>query len=158
MRQRLTQREDQRRTSDPWHTDVFGRTLTVSGEIAIDHERASSFFHADDARSRLSTFSLETEAFYSGTDRWSLFVQGRLGADKALRDGRARLGWTRYVERGEMWLHGRSVGGSGLNFELGRLNFEDERRWWLDEELDALRVSGGSDKFEKGYPSDCPRR
>ncbi|MDH3459476.1 MAG: alginate export family protein [Burkholderiaceae bacterium] len=150
LRQRLTQREDQRRTSDPWHTDIFGRTLTVSGEVALDHERMSPRLSEpiDDGRSRLSTLSLEAEAFYSVTDRWSLFVQGRLGADKALREGDERLGWTRYVERGEMWLHGRSVGGSGLDFELGRLNFEDERRWWLDEELDALRVSGGSDKFE----------
>jgi hypothetical protein len=48
---------------------------------------------------------------------------------------------SQWVEREEMWVASEDIGGSGFGFEAGRLNFEDDRRWWWDDELDAARIS-----------------
>jgi hypothetical protein len=53
-----------------------------------------------------------------------------------------------FVERGEMWLFSQNVAGSGLNVEIGRIDFEDDRLWWWDEDLDALRISYERDDVE----------
>ncbi|MGH9896443.1 MAG: alginate export family protein, partial [bacterium] len=38
--------------------------------------------------------------------------------------------------------------GKGVNLDLGRLHFEDERRWWWDDELDACRVAYETETFD----------
>ena len=40
-----------------------------------------------------------------------------------------------------MWLYSENIAGTHLNFDIGRLDFEDDRRWWWDDELDAVRVA-----------------
>ena len=44
-----------------------------------------------------------------------------------------------------MWLSSTNIADSGLSVELGRLHFEDDRLWWWDEDLDALRLD-----YERG--------
>ena len=53
-----------------------------------------------------------------------------------------------FVERGEMWLYSENIAGSHVNLDLGRLDFEDERRWWWDEDLDAVRVAYETETLE----------
>ena len=53
-----------------------------------------------------------------------------------------------YVERGEMWLQSEDIAGSDFSVDVGHLDFEDERRWWWDEELDALRVRYEAESWE----------
>jgi alginate production protein len=45
------------------------------------------------------------------------------------------------VERGELWLYSEDLFGSRLDLDLGRLHFEDDRRFWWDEDLDAVRLA-----------------
>lgn len=47
-----------------------------------------------------------------------------------------------------MWLYDKNIGNSNFSLEIGRLNFEDDRRWWWDKNLDALRVSHETDNVE----------
>ena len=150
LRERLTRRVDKRRAPDPWQTEIAGRVLTVSGEFGLDLEQTRRPLPdtARRYRDRLSGASLEAQAFYSITDSLSMFVQWRLASIRQSGTGSPGSTRTRYAERGEMWLHSRDISGTGLNVEVGRLKFEDERRWWWDEELDALRVSRESDELE----------
>lgn len=46
-----------------------------------------------------------------------------------------------YLERGEMWVYYQQAFGLPLHVEAGRLDFEDDRRWWWDQDLDAVRVT-----------------
>ena len=149
FRQRLTEREDKLRTAQPLQIDVAGRPLTLSGEVGFDLEQlrrpasAGTAPHRDHSR----TFVLEAEAFYSINTTFALFAQMRLEQARQ-RGASAQGGSTHYAERGEMWLYGKSIAGSEMNVELGRLKFDDDRRWWWDQELDAARLSYESDGVE----------
>ena len=47
-----------------------------------------------------------------------------------------------------MWLYTENIAGSHVNLDIGRLDFEDERRWWWDDELDAVRVEYERETFD----------
>jgi len=142
-RERLTQRLDKRRPVDSWRTEIGGREITVSGELGLDLERRAQPNQANLSRQgdRLSTRGVEAEVFYNLSDSVSLFAQWRLVSDRLQRGGSLGASSKLFIERGEMWLHSQDTAGSGLTVEIGRLKFEDDRLWWWDAELDALRVS-----------------
>ena len=45
-------------------------------------------------------------------------------------------------------VYSENIAGTHLNFDIGRLDFEDDRRWWWDDELDAVRVAYERETFE----------
>lgn len=150
LQERLTEREDKRRPLTPRTIDVFGRPLTVGGEfeLALEYRRDRDATVAALDRATLAG-ELEIEAFYSFGPWLSLFAQGRLGGQDDLFDAGVEMrdrsgvesGSGHYFERGEMWLYSEDIAGSGIDLDLGRLHFEDDRRWWWDEELDAVRAA-----------------
>jgi hypothetical protein len=56
------------------------------------------------------------------------------------------------LERGETWVRFDNLFGSDFSLKLGRQNFDEPRKWWWDDELDAigLRYRPGSWLFEFG--------
>jgi hypothetical protein len=144
LRQRLTEREDKRRPAKPWSTEVAGRPFTISGEyeINLDYLRRRVLGDSVDQPDRaLLEQGLEVEAFYSWGAPLSLFAQARVAMEEDLLTDTQDEVSDFFVERGEMWLNSENIAGSHVNLELGRLDFEDERRWWWDEDLDAVRVA-----------------
>ena len=151
LRERLTEREDKRRPEEPWSIDVFGRPLTVGGqyEVFLFHLEQMEFGDPPaDAGRLLLEQEFELEAFYSIGPPLSLFAQVRFGMEEDLDSGTPDSVSDLFVERGEMWIHSEGVLLPGLAFEIGRLNFEDDRRWWWDVDLDSVRVSYETDTFE----------
>jgi len=155
LRQRLTEREDQRRPAAPWSALVAGRPLTVSGEYELELAWVRRFHLEDvdederDPPDRLILeHGLEVEGFYSFGEPLSLFVQLRVAMEDDLVHGRFDEVSASYVERGEMWLHSEDVLGTGVDFEVGRLAFEDERRWWWDGELDGVRLAYETERVD----------
>lgn len=150
LRQRLTEREDKRRPPEPWSARVAGRPLVVSGEweIGLGHLRRRVLGEAvrEPDRSLLEQ-GLEVELFYSWGPVLSLFAQLTGVMEEDLRAHTVDEVSDVYVERGEMWLYSENVAGSHVNFEIGRLDFDDERRWWWDEELDAVRLEYERETF-----------
>lgn len=142
LRERLTEREDQRRPAEPFSIEVAGRPLSLSGEyeVTLDHLRRRGSNAAGRFDSLLLQHAVEGEAFYSFGPELSLFAQLRVGKGEELRSAACTDACDLTAERGEIWLHSRRIGGTGLDFDAGRLHFEDERRWWWDAELDALRI------------------
>ena len=161
-RLRLTEREDKLRPAQRLQIDIAGRPLTVGGELAADLEvlRRPETDGTPRRRERLSAYALELEAFYPASATLSAFMQLRLAheRDRHARDPTMRF--ARYVERGEMWLHAREVAGLPLNLEFGRLKFEDDRRWWWNQELDAVRLShrGGGVEAALAFGRELGRR
>lgn len=151
LHERLTEREDESRLDQPYSVEVMGRPLFLSGqfELSLDFLDRLSLGADETPRGRLLLEpELEGELFYSFGDHLSLFAQLRVAMEQDLRDDTPERMSTRFVERGEMWLSSMDVAGSGLDLEFGRLDFEDDRLWWWDTDLDALRVSHESDEFE----------
>ncbi len=151
LRQRLTEREDKRRPVEPLTIEVAGRPLTVSGEyeIDLDYVRRRVVGEAVDQADRLFLKQgLEVEAFYGFGLPLSLFAQLRVEMEEDLLPDTFEEISDLFVERGEMWLYSENIAGSHVNLDLGRLDFEDERRWWWDDELDAVRVAYETETLE----------
>jgi alginate production protein len=144
LRQRLTEREDKRRPLEPFTLDLAGRPLVLGGEIEIE----TDWLRLRERSGARTVLQLETEAFYSFGKSLSLFAQLHWATEKDLRREDYPLASGRFVERGEMWLYSEDIGGSGINIDVGRLQFEDERRWWWDEELDAVRIEYEAQRFD----------
>lgn len=151
LRNRLTDRVDKRRPVQPFRIDILERPLTITGnyEINLDYLRPANGKAELGRRDRLLLdHGVEAEAFYPLNPQLSLFAQLRLAQEKDLLSGRFAKISDRYVERDEMWLYAQHLGGSNFSLDIGRLAFEDDRRWWWDQTLDALRVSHELDNVE----------
>lgn len=151
LRERLTEREDKRRPKTPWSRELAGRPLTVSGQYELELasiRRQVMGSGVQEPDRLLLAHGFELEVFYSFGTSLSLFGQlrGQLEQD-LLDDGLEELS-DYYLERGEMWLYTEGIAGTHVNLDLGRLDFEDDRTWWWDEELDAVRVAYETEAFE----------
>jgi alginate production protein len=150
LRERLTEREDQRRPLEPWSFPLFGRPLTVSGEYEIEilGLRGDGIEEGEDDERVLLEHGIEAEAFYTFGEPLSILVQVRIAMEEDLISHAGESLSAIYLERGEMWLASEDVGGTGVSFDVGHLDFEDDRRWWWDVELDAARVVYERGDFE----------
>jgi hypothetical protein len=148
LQERLTEREDKRRPLEPYRVPVFGHPLTLGGEyqLEIGYVRPRVLEPEVDGKlvrepdQLVMSNELQLEAFYSIGDPLSLFVQFQGIWEEDLLGRTFESISDTYLERGEMWLYSEDVLGSGLSVDVGRLDFEDDRRWWWDDELDAARV------------------
>jgi hypothetical protein len=156
LQQRLTEREDKRRPLVPFRVPLFDHELTLGGELESEWGYVRPRVLEDEVDGKtvrehdefLMQQQLELEAFYSIGKELSAFLQGSGILEQDLL-GRTFEGVSdRYLERGEMWLYSEDLFGSGVNLDLGRLDFEDDRRWWWDDELDAVRLAYEGETFE----------
>ncbi len=152
LRERLTEREDENRVDQPWTIDLFDHPLSATAqyELSIDAVRQLTEDDPPDGETRsLLEQELEGEVFYSIGPRLSLLLQARAGMERDLLSNTRRGVSDVFIERGEMWLHSEHAFGSRfVSFDVGRLDFEDDRRWWWDEDLDAVRITAGGESFE----------
>ena len=143
IRERLTEREDENRVEDPWTTEVFGHPLSFSGELDVSLEATDPIRREDspdgDRRLRFEP-EIEAELFYTLGEPLSILFQVRAGFDWDVLAGTRQGNSDFFLERGEMWIDSEDILGSGLGVSVGRLDFDDDRVWWWDEELDAVRV------------------
>jgi hypothetical protein len=161
LRERLTEREDKRRPERSWTTQLGGRPLVISGELEMVPEWIRRRVIGPDVdagpgnwdpvpqrdRLRLET-GVEVEAFYSFGPELSLFGQLRLTSDRDLFNEVADEVSDLFLEPGEIWLNTQDVANTDLSFEIGRLDFEDGRRWWWDDELEAVRLAWEGEELE----------
>ena len=151
LRERLTEREDETRVEEPLIVDFLGRPLALTGQYDVALEHYDRLALGDPAKRRgqlLLDQELELEAFYTFSKSLSFFAQLRLGLEEDLDSETPEGASGFFAERGEMWLFLKNVVGSRFSLDLGRLNFEDDRRWWWDEELDAVRLIYEAGGFE----------
>ncbi len=143
IRERLTEREDENRVEEPWTTELFGHPLSVSGEAELAIEAVDPIVRGEGpggGERVLFGPEIEAEAFYTLGEPLSFFAQVRAGYEwDVLAETRSGVS-AGFVELGEMWVYSENILGSGLSVELGHLDFEDDRTWWWDEELFAIRV------------------
>ena len=146
LRARLTERAQENRVEHPWTTQFLGHPLsaTLQYELAFDRTRP---IRRDPAASRETLTVMEQHAepelFYTLGPQLSFLAQARVVREKA-----TDIASREFVERGEFWLYAQPTLSFPLVFEVGRLDFEDDRRWWWDKDLDALRITLTTPSFE----------
>ncbi len=151
LRERLTEREDEIATEDPFEIQVFGYPLTVAGQYEITLEPVHQLGLGDpdiDYHGFLLEQEIELELFYTLGEPLSAFFQVKLAMEEDLWSQVPDQVSDQFVERGEMWIVSENIAGSGFSFEVGRLDFEDDRRWFWDEDLDSIRALIESDSAE----------
>ncbi len=138
----LTRRQDSRRPDQPFSVPLWQRPLTLGGEYVagalyrknLRLERAKR-----DERLELDQ-ELKLEAFYPWSETTAIFLSAKAVYEAELY----RRGGSREVEkelaRDQMWVYWGRLGGSGLSLQAGRQNIAEEREWWWDDDLDALRL------------------
>ena len=141
QRTRLTGRVDENRVKQPWTIPFLGYplSLSVQYELAMDWLRPVAA--PSSKTQRLIEQQAEAELFYTLGPSLSVLVQTRLKTQETLRTPTPSGASDFFLERGEMWLTSENILGLPLSVEIGRLDFEDDRRWWWDEDLDAVRVT-----------------
>ena len=82
-----------------------------------------------------------------------------LGEHELYTGGRGRSSQVE-PERGETWVRFENLLGRDLSLKLGRQSFEEPRRWWWDDDLDAAGVRYKRDSwlFEFGVARELPRK
>lgn len=138
----LVGRPDDRRPKDQFKTNIFGRPLTIGGEYEIV-PRFRGDFALDDTKED-DEFNLkqnfELEMFYPATRHISFFVEGKLFWEQDLYteddDNTSEVG----LSRGETWMFIDRLFGSRFGFQVGRQNIVESRKWWWNEDLDAIRL------------------
>ena len=144
----LAKRLDEKRPDKQQTFSIFGRPLTIGGELqALTEYRRN--FDLDDATSKDKVElddHIELEGLYFVTPRVLLFAQGRFTYAPAFRldTGERDESTAKEVERREHWLFVgdvmQNVLGPGYSVQIGRQKFQEVREWWWDHNLDAFRI------------------
>jgi len=140
------QRLDDKRPAEQLTFNVGETAITLGGEFgwtsAIDGDRD---LRADDDDDEVETeASIELEAFFEFGDRVSMFVEldSEVEREAALPSGDSFE--ERRLRRGESWVYIDEPFDLPFGLQIGRQNFAEEREWWWDEDLDAIRAYFGS--------------
>ena len=134
----------------------------IEGEYEIKLDYQKNF--ALDRRNRDDLFRFDQEFqlrwSYRPKDWISVLLEGKLLGEHQLYTGGGGRRSEFDPERGETWIRFDNLLGQDLTLKLGRQNFEEPRRWWWDDDLDAagLRYRHGSGVFEFGFGRELPRK
>ncbi|GEM_PF-654967 len=139
----LTRKQDDRRPDQQRKIELFGRPLTIGGEIGVT-PRYRGNFNLDPNRNRdrvrLDT-QAEVELFYPWSANIAFFLEGQASYEQNLyRGNSSRLGSEALLRRGQMWAFWGDIENSGVSLQVGRQNFRERREWWWDNDLDAVRI------------------
>lgn len=139
----LTRKQDDRRPDQQRKIELFGRPLTIGGEIGVTPRYRGNFNLNPDRnrdRVRLDT-QAELELFYAWNANIAYFLEGQASYEQNLyRGNSSRLGSETLLRRGQMWVFWGDIENSGVSLQLGRQNFREPREWWWDNDLDAIRI------------------
>ncbi len=146
----ITRRNDDRRPDDQLTLELLGRPLVIGGEISST-VRGRRDFRIDPARDdddvNIDTV-MDVEFFYP-IERWLfVFLEGKFGyeadvhAEDGMRDRELK------IQRGQSWIQAHDLAESGFSLRVGRQNFQEDREWWWDADLDAVRALYEVGNFE----------
>ena len=149
MSRSLALQGDERRPDDQWRMHLFGRPLTIGGEIGFDSRARNNYTLDDDsARGRYDLGAkAELEVFYELSAGMSVFAEASVDYEREVDDQRDSSKREKRVRRGQSWLYWGSIGGSPWSLQVGRQQFRDKREWWWDELVDAVSVRFDGDAW-----------
>ena len=134
---RARRRSPPRRTA---HRRAIDRLLVVGGELGVVSRYRDNF--SLDGAERLVRGDLEAqvELFYPFASHAAAFAEVKALNEAELYQADGDRETERALERGEMWVYLDGFWDDRLAVQVGRQNFAEDREWWWDADLDALRM------------------
>jgi len=136
------QRLDDRRPDNQFTTNIGNVRTTIGGEIGIkadadgdrdlDNDAADEQLDAD--------VQVQLEAFFEVSDTISGFAELKVEQSQRYEFPLNRTRSEFNVDRGEMWLYLDQPFDLPAGIQIGRQNFAEDREWWWDTDLDAIRL------------------
>ncbi len=127
---------------DEEDVEPFEGRFRFNGEFEASRNEIENLSLGERARDDEQVTELEIQAAFSyrPSERLSVFAEIKLiGEDEAPADETPRTSQGE-LERGETWVYLKRVFDSPYSVKIGRQNFVEPRRWWWDDDLDAVRV------------------
>ena len=146
---------DQQNSNPPSSWEIEGEYETIFDyrkNFALDRSNRDDLFRFDQ--------EFELRWSYRHRDWIAVLIEGKvLGEHELYTGGGARRSEVD-LERGETWVRFDRLFGDDLTLKVGRQNFEEPRRWWWDDDLDAvsLRYRGGAAFLQIGVGQELPRK
>ncbi len=108
---------------------------------------------------RTSDQEIQAQLSYRPSARMSIFGELKLIAEQENRDDATPRVSEEGVERGETWLHLENLFDSPYSIKIGHQNFFEPRRWWWDDDLDAISLNYLDDRWQAyvGYGEELGR-
>jgi len=120
--------------------DASGWQFEGEYEVKLDYRKNFAL----DKRDRDDLFRLDQEfqmrASYRYRDWITFFIETKILGEHQLYTGGGRRKSVGDLERGETWARFDQLFDRDLSLKIGRQNFEEPRRWWWDDELDAVAM------------------
>ena len=142
--------QDDARPDQQYTTTLFGRPLTIGGEIGST-SRYRRNFNLDDTLEDDDLnldVGLKLEFLYSPTDEIFVFVDGTVQAEADLYREDGEREQNSQLRRGRAWVYLDRLFDTSFDLQVGRQDFEDKREWWWDENLDAVRFHFQQQEFQ----------
>jgi hypothetical protein len=144
-------------------TDARAQTSAseIEGEYEVKLDFRKNFALDGSNHDDLLRFDQEFQLrwSYRYNDWISFLLEGQISGEHELYTGGGSRRSEADPERGETWVRFENLFDRDLNLKIGRQSFEEPRRWWWDEDLDAvgLRYRLESWLFEFGVARELPR-
>jgi len=114
----------------------------IDGEYEIKLDYRKNFALDEGGRDDLLRFDQEFQLrwSYQYKDWLSVLLEGKLLGEHQLYTGGGGKKSEFDPERGEAWARFGNLFGRDLSVKMGRQNFDEPRKWWWDDDLDAVAV------------------
>lgn len=144
--QKLTQRPDEKQPDKRIVVELFGRPLTIGGglEVTFEQRRDYQFDSEPDSLNRIDGV-LDLEFLYEYAEQRAIFIEAATAGRHDYEPESGERDSDGQRRRGEMWLYSGGWFGNRVSYQIGRQNFNDDREWWWDDDLDGVRVRYNSD-------------
>ncbi|MCB1906180.1 MAG: alginate export family protein [Rhodocyclaceae bacterium] len=142
----LARRPDERRRASAREITLFDTPLRIAGEWEIGHESRINHDLDEDQRRDRGTLEQEfkIEASAALGDAGAVFLQLIANSEfETLRENGPVESFGE-IERGQTWVFVSQPAGQPFDLQLGRISLVENRSWWWDDDLDALRLFFGS--------------
>lgn len=114
----------------------------VKGEYEVKLDYRKNFALDGPNRDDLLRFDQEFQLgwSYRYKDWLSVLIEGKIGGEHQLYTGGGARRSEFEPERGETWVRFDKLFGRDLSLKVGRQEFDEPRKWWWDDDLDAIGV------------------
>jgi len=143
-------RLDDKRPDEQWVIMLGKVRTTIGGELGFKSKfRDDRDLDAEtDARQATAEEQLQLEAFFEIGDDISIFAEskGEYSQDYDVASKSNDRSFA--LSRGQFWIYLDQFMGLPVGVQVGRQNFAENREWWWDTDLDALRVYVHRNSFD----------
>ncbi len=145
----LVRRADERRPEEQFTIPVWNRPLTIGGELSTKSRFAGNMKlrkGGDDDDFRIGQ-ELKLEFLYPFSDNMLLFLEGKAVYEARFHTQSGRREVSKSLRRDQSWLFWSNIADTRFSLQVGRQNFREDREWWWDRDLDALRLHYDLSRF-----------